>query len=65
MTNAETALAELAELRKQCPDMSIIHSSADRWWAFRPAERGRRSQASIDVDADTPEQLRARIVAAL
>jgi hypothetical protein len=40
---------------------SIIHSSADRWWAFRLPMVGETPMSGVDLDADTAEELAAAL----
>ncbi|MGI5165282.1 hypothetical protein ACQEU3_13065 [Spirillospora sp. CA-253888] len=52
-----------AELRAEFPGWSIIHTDRGRWWATRgPLPRDQANRIA-DVEADTPEQLRARLQA--
>ncbi|MBO2453866.1 hypothetical protein J4573_42720 [Actinomadura barringtoniae] len=52
-----------AELRAEFRDWSIITTDAGRWWATRGPKRGDQVQAGAScVDADTAEELRARLI---
>jgi hypothetical protein len=48
-------------LREEFPRWSIVHSDAGRWWGFHPPAGGNPDR--IDLDADTPDDLRTKILA--
>lgn len=54
-----------AALAAEYTDFSIIHTDRGRWWAVRNVqrdERGRPWKSGVsDVDADTADQLRAKL----
>ena len=50
-------------LKSEFPEASIIHSDADRWWGFLPPVPGCPNRR--DFDADTADELRAMLRAAL
>ena len=54
---------ELAKLQEEFPDGSFIRSDKGRYWGFLPPRDGNPNR--IDADADTAEELRAKLRAAL
>ncbi|WP_344907089.1 hypothetical protein [Actinomadura meridiana] len=64
---AEVADPTKAMLAKAHPNWSIVHTDVGRWWAFLdPKLRRRDSDPTqiVDVDADSPEELDAKLAAA-
>ncbi|GAA2635438.1 hypothetical protein SMC26_08445 [Actinomadura fulvescens] len=64
-TNNDTQQTKAA-LRKEFPGWSIITTNRDRWWATRNPERDPKVRWLVDhsvtaVDADTAEELRAKL----
>lgn len=56
-----------AWLQKEHPDWSIVHSSADRWWAFLDTSKRGKNAVPVrttDAEADTPEGLHELLVKA-
>ncbi|MGI5206217.1 hypothetical protein ACQEU6_32175 [Spirillospora sp. CA-108201] len=67
-TDVSDAIARAkAPLKRDFPNWNIVHSSADRWWAFLdPKRRGRDTAPTrtTAVDADTAEGLYKLLAAA-
>jgi hypothetical protein len=66
-TDVSAAIARAkAPLQRDFPDWNIVHSDADRWWAFLAPDRRKAHPdiQTVDMDADTSEGLRAKLVEA-
>ncbi|GAA3957660.1 hypothetical protein GCM10023085_45190 [Actinomadura viridis] len=44
------------------PSWSIVYSSRGRWWAFRGPMTSETFNEVSDVEADSPEDLRAKLL---
>jgi hypothetical protein len=67
-TDVADAIARAkAPLERDFPGWNIVHSDADRWWAFLDPKRRPKDKASArttTVDANTPEGLYKLLAAA-